>query len=151
MKVLRQQPRKGRKRLLHNTVRGFFICTSCWRTLSAAGNATDGGRRRNARRIGEDRDPFGHDGACANRGQSPQPIALIAAREAEILRLLACVPSEIDHGALQTWGHSLGYALRLGIVRQFVLSDSDIDFLFEGAWMMTAGGGGSSAWHHWRS
>ena len=58
--------------------------------------------------------------------------AIVATGKVEVLRLLAVVPSR-DWGC-QTWGMSIGYSLRMGMLRHFALSDGDIDFELEEPW-----------------
>ncbi|MFC2032379.1 DUF1998 domain-containing protein, partial [Chloroflexota bacterium] len=67
------------------------------------------------------------------------PAVTLAKPPGEILRLLAVLPEQLSEIELRIWGLSLGYALRVGMIRHFALSDRDIDFKLEGAWSTKSG------------
>lgn len=60
----------------------------------------------------------------------------MARSEAETLRLLVTLPSEVtsDEAGFKRWGYSLGYALREGIQRLYMLDPREVDFVLEGPW-----------------
>ncbi len=123
--------------LLHQAARGHWVCESCGRILTFV-TAAGGGRRTRTRtqpnRATATVDPYGHSRTCSRAGSPPRPIAIFTEAAAEILRLMAIVPDSVAEGDLATWGLSLGYALRVGMIRHFALSAGDIDFEFEGGW-----------------
>jgi hypothetical protein len=51
-----------------------------------------------------------------------------------LLRLLLPVPSAMGEDAVRPWGVSLGYALRMGMRRRYVLDGSELEFELEGPW-----------------
>jgi hypothetical protein len=122
--------------VLHQDAKGYLLCGSCGKILEHAQSEenTRGGRRQ-VRRPRANSDQFGHSPQCPRSGIAPQSIAIIARGGGEILRLLATIPEELSEIELKIWGLSLGYALRLGMIRYFALSDRDIDFELEGAWI----------------
>jgi hypothetical protein len=70
-------------------------------------------------------------------GTPPTPTAIVAMGQVEVLRLLAVVPQ--GEWNWREWGLSLGYALRMGMIRHFALSDDDIDFGLEEPWAVSSG------------
>jgi hypothetical protein len=127
---------------LHPEARGHWVCESCGRTLTftpAPKGAAARGRVQAGRADGA-ADPYGHARTCTRAGTPPRPLAIFTEAGAEILRLLAVVPESIADTMVKTWGISLGYALRLGMIRHFALSESDLDFEFEGSWDVSSGG-----------
>jgi len=126
--------------ILHSDARGHWICDSCGRTLTFAPPAAGAQGRTQARRAGATIDPYGHARSCPRAGSPPRPVAIFTEAAAEILRLIAVVPESVPEADVKTWGLSLGYALRLGMVRYFALSDGDLDFEFEGAWDVSVDG-----------
>ncbi|MBD2014350.1 DEAD/DEAH box helicase [Microcoleus sp. FACHB-53] len=121
-------------RPLHNEAKGYLLCSDCGRILENPDllqSATQG--RRKARKSNQD-DPFGHAENCPQIGQSPKPLALVTAGKAEVLRLMLPVPNSIEKQELQSWGLSLGYALKAGMQHLYMLDNSEIDFEFEGPW-----------------
>jgi replicative superfamily II helicase/predicted nucleic acid-binding Zn-ribbon protein len=125
---------------LHQAAKGYLLCGSCGRILEPAQSEDNArGGRRQARRAGASVDPFGHAPHCPRAGTAPQPVAIVTGGRGEILRLLAAVPEHLSESQLSAWGLSLGYALRMGMIRHFALSDGDIDFELEGAWVTKSG------------
>lgn len=123
---------------LHDKAKGFYICTSCWRLLAAPEPVIDGshGRRRTANTTTQG-DPYKHADGCPQAGSPPKPVAIVTDGRMELLRLIVPVPKEASD--LETWGYSLAFALRRGMIRQFALSEADIGCEFEGAWETTLG------------
>jgi hypothetical protein len=68
------------------------------------------------------------------RGTPPTPAAIATASTAEVLRLLAPIPADFEGVALETWGLSLGYALRTGMRQLYMLDGPEIEFELEGPW-----------------
>lgn len=122
--------------LLHEQAKGYLLCSDCGRMLQDTDlqqQVTSG--RRKARKSGQE-DPFGHAEKCSQAGKKPQPLAIVTASKAEILRLTIPVPKSIEEDDLQSWGLSLGYALKAGMQHQYMLDGSEIDFEFEGPWQV---------------
>jgi hypothetical protein len=71
-------------------------------------------------------------------GTPPNPVALVAACQTDVLRLLVPVPQD-DQIPVEQWGLSLGYALRIGMRHHFMLDGAEIDFELEGPWKTTIG------------
>lgn len=125
--------------LLHNEVKGYLLCSDCGRILENHDqqNTTQG--RRKTRKSGQD-DPFGHAENCPQAGKSPQPLAIATSSKAEVLRLVLPVPISMPKEDLQSWGLSLGYALKAGMQHLYMLDGSEVDFEFEGMWQVNNGG-----------
>lgn len=125
--------------LLHNDAKGYLLCSDCGRILEDPDrqNTTQG--RRKARKSGQD-DPFGHADKCPQAGKSPQPLAIATSSKAEVLRLVLPVPSSMPKEDFQSWGLSLGYALKAGMQHLYMLDGSEVDFEFEGMWQVNNGG-----------
>jgi len=68
-------------------------------------------------------------------------LAIVTVGRGEILRLFATLPEHLSESGLKRWGLSLGYALRVGMIKHFALSDTDIDLELEGAWVTRSGEG----------
>jgi len=121
--------------LLTEDAAGYRLCASCGRILNVPAPTTTGkGGRRQPRTAASDQDPFGHGPNCPAAGHPPLPTALMTTTRAEILRLLAPVPDGANDEDLQTWGLTLGYALRLGMRHRYMLDGPEIEFLLEGPW-----------------
>ena len=130
---------EGGATILHPEAKGYLICPSCGRMLTVPDDQGSRGRgRRQARSSSRQRDPYGHSSGCPRSGMPPTATAIVATGKVEVLRLLAVVPSR-DWNC-QTWGLSLGYSLRMGMLRHFALSDNDIDFELEEPWETTIEG-----------
>ena len=129
--------------LLHTGAKGYLLCEACGRMLRAdvAPNTT-GGRRR-ARSRTTPRDVYGHSDQCPKAGAPPRPLAIETSGRAEVLRLLIPVPESIGEREFLPWGLSLGYALRIGIRRLYMLDGPEIEFELEGPWKV----GGEAAGH----
>jgi len=126
--------------LLHRDAKGYLLCGSCGRILESAQSEEDtAGGRRQVRRSRANSDPFGHAPQCPRSGIAPQSTAIVTRSGGEILRLLIVLPEQLSEIELKIWGLSLGYALRIGMIRYFALSDRDIDFELEGTWITKSG------------
>ena len=68
-----------------------------------------------------------------------QATAIATAGNAEVLRLLVPVPSQAPEQDLRTWGLSLGYALRTGMRRLYMLDGPEIELELEGPWLSGEG------------
>jgi len=121
---------------LHDKCRGYLVCSSCGRTLKPAEPEKSKGRRQ-PRTGTTAADPYGHADGCQQAGTPPRSVAIARLGKAEILRLLAIVPQ--GEWNMDDWGLSLGYALRIGMLRHYALSEDDIDFELEGAWSVKPG------------
>ncbi|MEI6778901.1 MAG: helicase-related protein, partial [Chloroflexales bacterium] len=132
--------RAGRAYLTEDAA-GYRLCPSCGRILQppAPTETTKGGRRQ-TRPAAHERDAFGHGPGCPEAGRPPKPVALVTATRAEVLRVLAPVPDDMDEGDLMCWGLSLGYALRLGMRHRYMLDGPEIEFLVEGPWPVVQAG-----------
>lgn len=119
--------------ILYDQGRGFCLCGTCGRQLTAPRPDNAAGTRRRAR-AGNARDPFGHAPTCARSGQPPQAAGIVTSIAAEVLRLVAFVPEGFEPEALDEWSHSLGAALRIGIRQHLLLDGSEIEFEPEGPW-----------------
>lgn len=125
---------------LHQEARGFFLCPTCGRLLSAeAPDESPGNGRRKPRQSGAG-DPYGHAGGCAQAGQPPTPLALTTSSPAWTMRLLVDVPLDVSAEAYQRWGYSLGYALRSGLRHLYMLEGPEIEFELEPSWQRTQDG-----------
>lgn len=123
--------------LLHSEAKGYLLCSDCGRMLNhpdVESNTTQG--RRKTRRTTQS-DPFGHAENCPQSGTPPRPLAIVTTGRAEVLRLMVPVPYQLDECELQSWGLSLGYALKAGMQHLYMLDGSEIDFEFEGPWQVT--------------
>lgn len=124
--------------VLHQDAKGFLLCAACGNLLSApAPNQGDGGRRL-PRRQSASPDQFGHREGCTKVGTPPQPQALVASGEAQVLRLLVPVPDSLDEFAAKSWGYSLGYSALIGMQRLYMLDPAELDFELEGPWKLGA-------------
>ena len=121
---------------LHGECRGYLLCSSCGRILRPEEPEKKKGRRQ-PRTGANAADPFGHTDGCPLAGSPPRAAAIATLGKAEILRLLAIVPQ--GEWTMDDWGLSLGYALRIGMLRHYALSEEDIDFELEGAWTVKSG------------
>lgn len=126
--------------LLHRNARGFYICQQCWRVLTFPDQArTTRVAQRNAQTPTNGPDLYGHADTCLGRGTPPIPVAIETSSKLDVLRIIVPLPIDINPVDLQTWGLSLGYSLRRGMLKEFALSEDDIDFDFEGAWEVHSG------------
>lgn len=126
--------------LLHRNARGFYICQQCWRVLTFPDQArTTRVAQRNAQTPTNGPDLYGHADTCLGRGTPPIPVAIETSSKLDVLRIIVPLPKDIHPVDLQTWGLSLGYSLRRGMLKEFALSEDDIDFDFEGAWEVHSG------------
>lgn len=114
--------------MLHSQGNGYPVCLACGRLLNLEAVGS-GGRRRATKQ-----DPFGHTDTCPQRGKEPQPLAIATSEKSEVLRLLVPVPKEMKTEAVQEWGLSLGYSLKIGMEHRYMLDSSEIEFEFEGVW-----------------
>lgn len=118
---------------LHAGAKGYLLCGSCGRMLSVPETTQTASKGRRQARTGNARkDLYGHSGGCRQSGTPPQPLSIVTASTAEVLRLLIPVPQSIKH--LQSWGLSLGYALRTGMRQLYMLDGPEIEFELEGPW-----------------
>ena len=120
--------------LLHDEAKGYTLCADCGRMLQPDLIQPTSGRRK-TRQSGED--PYGHAENCPQKGKAPQPLAIVTAGKAEALRLTIPVPTSIDEEDLQSWGLSLGYALKAGMQHLYMLDAAEIDFEYEGPWQVS--------------
>ena len=121
---------------MHNRAKRFLLCGSCGRTLKAPPPATAGGGRRRARARSNQQDIYGHAAGCPRAGIPLQPLALVTFSSAQVLRLIVPVPepSDADLRSLQSWGLTLGYSLRVGMRRLYMLDGPEIEFDVAGPW-----------------
>jgi len=123
---------------LHSEAKGYLLCGTCGRILSIPEVAQPGRRGRRQARAGNARnDSFGHREGCPQAGSTPRPLAIATAGRTEVLRLVIPVPSSIRKEDVESWGLSLGYALRIGIRHLYMLDGSEIEFELEGPWTGT--------------
>jgi len=129
--------------LLHTGAKGYLLCEACGRMLRAdvAPNTTSGRRRARSRTM--PRDVYVHGDQCPKAEAPPRPLAIETSGRAEVLRLLMPVPESMDEREFLPWGLSLGYALRIGVRRLYMLDGPEIEFELEGPWKA----GGESAGH----
>ncbi|MBM4079688.1 MAG: DEAD/DEAH box helicase, partial [Planctomycetes bacterium] len=106
--------------VLHREAKGYLLCSSCGGILTAPeeSSAPNKGRRQ-ARSSAQQNDPYGHVSGCPSAGTPPRPIAIVTLGKVEVLRLVAAVPQ--GDWDSREWGLSLGYALRMGMLRHFAL------------------------------
>lgn len=123
--------------MLHPGAKGFLLCRRCGRMLTVPPPVTNrrGGRRQ--ARAAAAQDPFGHSENCPARGVLARPTGLVTKNQAEILRLLVPLPEGLGPDVVQVWGLSLGYALRIGFRRLYMLDGPEIEFALEGPWTAT--------------
>ena len=121
--------------ILHPGAKGYLLCSSCGQMLSVPeeNGARNRGRRQPRNTQTRD-DLFGHSDNCPQRGAEPRPLAIATSSTAEVLRILLPVPSQMVDMQLESWGLSLGYALRTGIRQLYMLDGPEIEFVFEGPW-----------------
>lgn len=133
---------------LHDGAKGFLLCADCGRLLEDADDAPNQGARGGRRAAHGDAhqgpDRYGHRDDCPRRGVRPAPLALAASRNAEILRLLVPVPEDLEGAGVMQWGLSLGYSLRTGMRRLYMLDGPEVEFEFEGPWRAKAT---DRSWH----
>jgi len=124
--------------VLHVAAKGWLLCGACGRMLHPA-PPEDGRRgRRRATTTGTD-DRFGHGSRCPRAGTPPVAIALVTATQSTVLRLIVPVPSAAPVEDVRSWGLSLGYALRTGLRRQFMLEGAEMEFELEGPYEIRDG------------
>jgi hypothetical protein len=122
--------------ILHPEARGYLLCPSCGRMLTAPEpDTTPSGGRRKARRGSGKQDEFGHADGCPRQGSPPKPLAISTDESVEVLRLLVPVPAASEPDQWLSWGLSLGYALLNGMRRYFMLGSGELDFELEGPWL----------------
>lgn len=114
--------------------RGFLVCPSCGKVLTVPDNEKPTKGRTRARKSASDRDPYGHAPSCTRSGQRPQPLAITTSVKASTLRLVVPLPLDLEDAEYQRWGHSLGYALRIGLRHLYMLDGSEVEFELEPAW-----------------
>ena len=132
-----RKPRSEAERqwCLHSEARGFYLCPACGRILNPPlpDDAAEKKGRRAPRR-GGDNDPFGHATDCRLTGQPPRPLAITTRTKASTLRILVTLPPSFEDADFQRWGLTLGYALRTGLRRLYMLDGPEIEFELEGPW-----------------
>jgi Lhr-like helicase len=127
--------RTGGVPLLHETALGHPLCAVCGRILSVPADEDNGHNpRRQPRRSGQQPDPYGHAPNCSEVGSAPHPMALVAKGICDTLRLIVPVPDNASPPEWMTWGLSLGYALREGLCRLYMLDDPEVEFILENPW-----------------
>ncbi|MBD2358149.1 DEAD/DEAH box helicase [Tolypothrix sp. FACHB-123] len=124
---------------LHNEAKGYLLCGDCGRILKNPDLIQVVSGRKKTRSSEKD-DPFGHTESCLQARTAPRPLALTTASKAEVLRLMLPVPKDLEPTELQSWGVSLGYALKAGMQHLYMLDGSEIDFEFEGPWQSNTDG-----------
>ncbi|MBI4531014.1 MAG: DUF1998 domain-containing protein, partial [Candidatus Latescibacteria bacterium] len=124
---------------LHAEARGYLLCGVCGQMLSLPEPAqtTNRGRKQTRSRDGNTGDPYGHRAKCSQAGVTPRPMAIATAGHTEVLRLIVPVLSSVSGKDIDSWGLSLGYALRIGMRHLYMLDGSEIDFELEGPWHST--------------
>ena len=125
--------------MLHQEGLGWLLCPSCGAILTIPQDAAPTRGRRRTRDGGGRADPFGHAPACPLVGTPPRPAAIAAVTASSVLRLLVPVPPEVRSEDVKPWGLSLGYALRIGARRQYLLDGPEIEFELEGPWTEGSG------------
>lgn len=126
--------------LLNRNARGFYICQQCWRMLTWPDLPRSArSSQRTAQAPTDGPDIYGHADTCVVRRTPPNPVAIETSSRLDVLRVITALPRDIHPADLQSWGLSLGYALRRGMLKEFALSEDDIDFQFEGAWEVHSG------------
>ncbi|MFN8441787.1 MAG: DEAD/DEAH box helicase [Caldilineaceae bacterium] len=122
-------------------LRGFNLCPSCGAMLQpmqVTPSAEANRGRRNSRTATRAAENFGHHRNCPQLATTPTAHALSTYSNAETLRLL--IPINYEEWSrdvlnnIRSWGLSLGYALHIGLCRQFTLEGSEIEFSLEGPW-----------------
>ncbi len=120
---------------LHADGKGFLLCRECGRLLTMPEPVQNGARGRRQPRGGRNAaDPYGHADTCPARGAAPRALALTTKNQAEVLRLLVPLPVGFNAEDFESWGVSLGYALRIGFRRLYMLDGPEIEFELEGPW-----------------
>jgi MrfA Zn-binding domain len=123
--------------VLHSEAKGFLLCPACGNvltpTVSKPGRT---GGRPQPRTRSRGRDPYGHRDGCSQAGLQPLPQALVTSSQAEVLRLLIPVPSNIRESGVKTWGYSLGYSLLIGMQRLYMIDATELEFELEGPWKL---------------
>ena len=129
-----ERPKDDASVRLHEGAEGYFICDKCGALVKPAEeeNKPKGGRRQ--ARTSSAVDPYGHRKNCSEAGKPGKPVAIVASGKTEVLRLLVPIPPGSSPAGVQTWAVSLGYALRIGMRRFFMLDGPEIEFEFEGPW-----------------
>ena len=120
-------------RILHQEAKGYLLCASCGRMLRPP-ETGDGPKRGRRKPQTGDKDAYGHGKDCAQAGSPPEPLAIAAAARTEVLRLLLPVRADRESADVESWGLSLGYTLRIGMRRLFMLDGPEIEFEMEGPW-----------------
>jgi len=114
---------------MRDEARGFWLCGTCGRSLEWPKPVKAGANRRPAR--GQVDDPYGHAASCAQSGQPPAPHAITSKAGATTYRIHVVLPPGMREDAYQSWGNSLGYALRTGMRLLFMLDGTEIEFELE--------------------
>lgn len=124
---------------LRGNAKGFYLCTSCGRMLTNQQEQAPQRGRRRPRQAG-DADAFGHGGGCRQAGTPPRPSAIVCSLQATTLRLTVNLPPDFEQPDYETWGYSLGYALRIGLRHLYMLDGPEIEFELESMWVDNTGG-----------
>ena len=122
---------------LHQEAKGYLLCGACGRMLTPPPPPTAAARGRRQPRTAAAPDPYGHWENCPRRGTPPRPLGIATVSTAEVLRLLVPVPASASPDDLQSWGLSLGYAVRAGMRLLYALDEAEIEF--EGPWITGEG------------
>lgn len=131
--------------LLHEKARGFYLCGACGESLAVPKPRADKkGRSKPAPAASGGDDPYHHRKGCMRAGQPPTPHAIIARASATTLRIEVILPPEVatrqgqpTNEHYQSWGHSLGYALRAGLRLLYMLDGTEIEFELEPSYVRT--------------
>ncbi len=123
----------GNKPMLHGEARGFYLCPSCGRSLSAPDDDS-GNKGRKKVKTAKGRDPYGHADGCQRANQPPVPGAITTSVQATTLRITVVLPAAYEQPDYLRWGFSLGYALRTGLRQLYMLDGPEIEFELEPMW-----------------
>ena len=133
-----KKPTKGEGKPLHSGAQGFCVCPSCGYMVASEQEEEEPVKRAKAKANKaprkEKQDARGHAAGCDRYGQRAKALAIGAKTEATTLRIFVDLPVDFEVERYEQWGLSLGFSLRTGMRRVYMLDGSEIEFELEPMW-----------------
>jgi Lhr-like helicase len=118
--------------ILNDIGRGFYLCPHCGKQLEWPDKKDS---KKGRKKVGDGaKDVFNHASECPNAGKPPIPMALTSRTQGTTLRVEVMLPFDFNEEAYESWGYTIGSALRIGMRHYFMLDGSEVEFILEPMW-----------------